>query len=110
RSVVWVTGFPFISTSASTSVESWASTTDVEGVLMGKAGRAGGAGGRSAIVVGGGIGGLAAGVALTRSGWQVQVLERAATCGAAVRRVHRMASRRRHRPAAVGRRRELGTR
>ncbi|MGW2633592.1 FAD-dependent monooxygenase [Streptomyces chattanoogensis] len=48
---------------------------------MGKAGRAGGAGERSAIVVGGGIGGLAAGVALTRSGWQVKVLERAATFG-----------------------------
>ncbi|MEU9121587.1 FAD-dependent monooxygenase [Streptomyces sp. NPDC048506] len=48
---------------------------------MGKAEHAGGAGERSAIVVGGGIGGLAAGVALTRSGWQVKVLERAATFG-----------------------------
>ncbi|MEU8975135.1 FAD-dependent monooxygenase [Streptomyces monashensis] len=36
---------------------------------------------RSAIVVGGGIGGLAAGVALTRIGWQVKVLERAAAFG-----------------------------
>ncbi|MER6628179.1 FAD-dependent monooxygenase [Streptomyces sp. NPDC000987] len=33
----------------------------------------------SAIVIGGGIGGLAAGIALTRRGWQVKVLERAAT-------------------------------
>ncbi|GAA0416224.1 FAD-dependent monooxygenase [Streptomyces luteireticuli] len=48
---------------------------------MGKAGHAGGAGERSAIVVGGGIGGLAAGVALARSGWQVEVLERAAAFG-----------------------------
>ncbi|WP_406346180.1 FAD-dependent monooxygenase [Streptomyces sp. NBC_00648] len=48
---------------------------------MGEARRAGGAGERSAIVVGGGIGGLAAGVALARSGWQVKVLERAATFG-----------------------------
>jgi 2-polyprenyl-6-methoxyphenol hydroxylase-like FAD-dependent oxidoreductase len=35
------------------------------------------AGGRSAIVVGAGIGGLAAGIALRRSGWEVAVLERA---------------------------------
>ncbi|MFN8113416.1 MAG: FAD-dependent monooxygenase [Solirubrobacterales bacterium] len=34
-------------------------------------------GGRSAIVVGAGIGGLAAGIALRRSGWEVSVLERA---------------------------------
>lgn len=33
--------------------------------------------GRSAIVVGGGIGGLAAAVALSRRGWKVEVLERA---------------------------------
>ncbi|MEU6658701.1 FAD-dependent monooxygenase [Streptomyces sp. NPDC046821] len=48
---------------------------------MGKAGQAGDARERSAIVVGGGIGGLAAGVALTRRGWRVKVLERAATFG-----------------------------
>ncbi|MGW3462112.1 FAD-dependent monooxygenase [Streptomyces olivaceoviridis] len=48
---------------------------------MGKAGHGDRAGERSAIVVGGGIGGLAAGVALVRSGWQVKVLERAATFG-----------------------------
>ncbi|WP_037682569.1 FAD-dependent monooxygenase [Streptomyces cellulosae] len=48
---------------------------------MGKAGHVGGAGERSAIVVGGGIGGLAAGVALTRSGWQVRVLERSGAFG-----------------------------
>ncbi|MEU7428317.1 FAD-dependent monooxygenase [Streptomyces sp. NPDC040750] len=40
-----------------------------------------GARGRSAIVVGGGIGGLAAAVALTRRGWRVKVLERAAGFG-----------------------------
>ncbi|MCP3805166.1 FAD-dependent monooxygenase [Allokutzneria sp. A3M-2-11 16] len=34
-----------------------------------------------AVVVGGGIGGLASAVALTRSGWQVEVLERAAEFG-----------------------------
>jgi 2-polyprenyl-6-methoxyphenol hydroxylase-like FAD-dependent oxidoreductase len=38
-------------------------------------------GGRSAVVVGGGIGGLTAAVALRRVGWQVTVLERAATFG-----------------------------
>jgi 2-polyprenyl-6-methoxyphenol hydroxylase-like FAD-dependent oxidoreductase len=36
---------------------------------------------RSAIVIGGGIGGLAAAVALRRVGWRVTVLERAATFG-----------------------------
>ncbi len=36
---------------------------------------------RSAIVVGAGIGGLAAGIALGRSGWEVTVLERAAEPG-----------------------------
>ncbi len=35
-----------------------------------------GSSGRQAVVVGGGIGGLAAAIALHRSGWQVQVLER----------------------------------
>ncbi|WP_460362253.1 FAD-dependent monooxygenase, partial [Actinocorallia lasiicapitis] len=34
--------------------------------------------GRTAVIVGGGIGGLAAAVALTRRGWQVEVCERAA--------------------------------
>lgn len=48
---------------------------------MGKAGRTDGAGERSAIVVGGGIGGLAAGVALARVGWRVRVLERATSFG-----------------------------
>ncbi|MFF8952834.1 FAD-dependent monooxygenase [Streptomyces sp. NPDC014940] len=48
---------------------------------MGRAGHAGGAGERSAIVVGGGIGGLAAGAALARGGWRVRVLERAARFG-----------------------------
>ncbi|MEW2306580.1 FAD-dependent oxidoreductase [Streptomyces sp. NPDC006655] len=48
---------------------------------MGKAAHADGAGQRSAIVVGAGIGGLAAGVALARRGRQVKVLERAATFG-----------------------------
>ncbi|OAR25725.1 monooxygenase [Streptomyces sp. ERV7] len=48
---------------------------------MGEAGHTDGAGERSAMVVGGGIGGLAAGIALTRSGWRVKVLERAATFG-----------------------------
>jgi 2-polyprenyl-6-methoxyphenol hydroxylase-like FAD-dependent oxidoreductase len=38
-------------------------------------------GGRSAVVVGGGIGGLTAAVALRRVGWQVTVLERAAMFG-----------------------------
>ncbi|GAA4632763.1 FAD-dependent monooxygenase [Actinoallomurus vinaceus] len=38
---------------------------------------ANGTNGRNAIVVGGGIGGLAAAVALIRCGWQVEVLERA---------------------------------
>jgi 2-polyprenyl-6-methoxyphenol hydroxylase-like FAD-dependent oxidoreductase len=38
-------------------------------------------GGRSAIVVGGGIGGLTAAVALRRVGWRVTVLERAAAFG-----------------------------
>lgn len=33
---------------------------------------------RSAIVVGGGIGGLATAIALVRRGWQVRVLERSA--------------------------------
>ncbi|MDF2707398.1 MAG: monooxygenase [Nonomuraea muscovyensis] len=36
---------------------------------------------RTAIVVGGGIGGMAAAVALIRSGWQVEVLERATAFG-----------------------------
>ncbi|GAA0593520.1 FAD-dependent monooxygenase [Streptomyces crystallinus] len=40
-----------------------------------------GAGERSAIMVGGGIGGLATGLALIRRGWQVKVLERAAAFG-----------------------------
>lgn len=48
---------------------------------MDKAGHVDGAEERSAIVVGGGIGGLAAGLALSRSGWQVRVLERASTIG-----------------------------
>ncbi|GAA3161247.1 MULTISPECIES: FAD-dependent monooxygenase [Streptomyces] len=48
---------------------------------MGEAGRIGGAGEGSAIVVGGGIGGLAAGVALARIGRRVKVLERAAAFG-----------------------------
>ncbi|WP_369373115.1 FAD-dependent monooxygenase [Streptomyces sp. cg36] len=48
---------------------------------MGTAEGVGGTGERSAIVAGGGIGGLAAGLALTRSGWRVKVLERAATFG-----------------------------
>ncbi|GAA4617738.1 FAD-dependent monooxygenase [Actinoallomurus liliacearum] len=39
------------------------------------------ASGRKAIVVGGGIGGLAAAIALDRCGWRVEVLERAATFG-----------------------------
>ena len=34
---------------------------------------------RTALIVGAGIGGLAAGVALRRAGWQVQILERAAS-------------------------------
>jgi 2-polyprenyl-6-methoxyphenol hydroxylase-like FAD-dependent oxidoreductase len=34
--------------------------------------------GRSAVIVGGGIGGLAAAVALHRRGWRVEVCERAA--------------------------------
>jgi 2-polyprenyl-6-methoxyphenol hydroxylase-like FAD-dependent oxidoreductase len=38
-------------------------------------------GGRSAVVVGGGIGGLTAAVALRQVGWRVTVLERAATFG-----------------------------
>src|SRR3569833_3119507 len=38
---------------------------------------------RTAIVAGGGIGGLAAAVALTRRGWRVEVLERAAAAGEA---------------------------
>jgi 2-polyprenyl-6-methoxyphenol hydroxylase-like FAD-dependent oxidoreductase len=33
-------------------------------------------GARTALVVGGGIGGLASAIALRRAGWQVQVLER----------------------------------
>ncbi|PFG42723.1 2-polyprenyl-6-methoxyphenol hydroxylase-like FAD-dependent oxidoreductase [Isoptericola jiangsuensis] len=40
--------------------------------------RSDGPGGRRAVVVGGGIGGLASGVALARAGWEVTVLERAA--------------------------------
>lgn len=32
---------------------------------------------RTAVIVGGGIGGLAAGLALTRRGWQIEVCERA---------------------------------
>ncbi|WP_129311500.1 FAD-dependent monooxygenase [Streptomyces sp. L2] len=44
-------------------------------------GRADGAGTCSAIVVGGGIGGLAAGLALSRGGRKVKVLERAAAFG-----------------------------
>jgi 2-polyprenyl-6-methoxyphenol hydroxylase-like FAD-dependent oxidoreductase len=36
---------------------------------------------RTAVVVGGGIGGLAAGIALGRAGWQVTVLERSETPG-----------------------------
>src|SRR3569833_2960134 len=38
---------------------------------------------RTAIVDGGGIGGLAAALALTRRGWRVEVLERAASAGEA---------------------------
>ena len=38
---------------------------------------------RTAIVAGGGIGGLAAALALTRRGWRVEVLERAASAGEA---------------------------
>ncbi|MEV1006184.1 FAD-dependent monooxygenase [Streptomyces sp. NPDC049881] len=48
---------------------------------MRNAERVGGVGRRRAIVVGGGIGGLAAGIALTRGGWEVKVLERAAAFG-----------------------------
>ncbi|MFF8592254.1 FAD-dependent monooxygenase [Streptomyces sp. NPDC015220] len=48
---------------------------------MAKSQHVGGAGERSALVVGGGIGGLAAGLALARSGWRVKVLERAAAFG-----------------------------
>ncbi|MFH9663210.1 FAD-dependent monooxygenase [Streptomyces sp. NPDC017248] len=48
---------------------------------MGEAAQPGGTGERSAIVVGAGIGGLAAGVALTRIGWRVKVLERTAAFG-----------------------------
>ncbi|MEW2290855.1 hypothetical protein [Streptomyces sp. NPDC047841] len=48
---------------------------------MGKAGHGDHAGERSAIVVGGGIGPLAAALALVRSGWQVKVLARAVTFG-----------------------------
>jgi 2-polyprenyl-6-methoxyphenol hydroxylase-like FAD-dependent oxidoreductase len=40
-------------------------------------------GGRRALVVGGGIGGLAAGLGLQRSGWHVQVLERRTASAAA---------------------------
>ena len=36
------------------------------------------AGARSALIVGAGIGGLAAGLALKRAGWQVRIFERAA--------------------------------
>ncbi|MGW4247885.1 FAD-dependent oxidoreductase, partial [Nocardia sp. NPDC004722] len=35
----------------------------------------------NAIVIGGGIGGLAAAIALSRRGWRVEVLERAADVG-----------------------------
>ncbi|HEX8928649.1 MAG TPA: FAD-dependent monooxygenase, partial [Actinomycetota bacterium] len=39
--------------------------------------RAGGAGMPDAIVIGAGVGGLAAGLALQRRGWQVRIFERA---------------------------------
>ncbi|WP_305883788.1 FAD-dependent monooxygenase [Actinoallomurus soli] len=38
-------------------------------------------GGRTAIVIGGGVGGLATAIALDRCGWQVEILERAAAFG-----------------------------